>query len=1051
MPTHPRRDQYPHDDHSEPLPGIPSAAIRLIVLGQCAADINGSYVDASSTHLFALLLLLAFSADRRLTRAELQRYLFDSSATRSHSSHNLRQLLYRLRRLNIRISENQVGITLSEHNVLSIDVQLRELLSGECEHVSPSSVVFLPSYSPPLPPPFLEWVDRQRDHSENRVRIALLEAQARLRAQHSWSSVLRVGRTLHAIDPMSSDAVAAMAESLAMLGRREEALHVLDHFNRADHSGGRTPAPLRVLRARVAKTGDWRSARTLRGREECLLSIGESWTQVVAGGARRFLLIGVAGIGKTRVSESFATQVGLEGSSVVRFTCDASSAQQPLAAFAHILPVLRGLRGSIGASPEHAAALARLNSAPRGEQIGTIQHASLEEIRAEVHSALVDMFESVSDDCPLLLVIDDAHFLDPASLQVIRTLTSAPNSAQVLVLLCLRPSPTPSALLNTERRSRIYTLLPLPIDISRQIVLDIVGADCSEAHIQRCLQHAAGSPFYLSALAAQLDDLSSLPFDVRSLAAESYSSLSVEARSVLEPALLLGRLATLDRVREVSGADDLVLMAGLRELETLTLIRFKDGVLDGPHPLLHEALCALLPTSVVAILRRRIAVSLERECLTEHGVSQLAWAAAQSWVAAGAPHAAVQLVRRCARNALQLGEPKVAAELMAQFIDVTLPQSLRAEVLDEAIAYADIGGSPSVLASATRARYVLAQQRGEGQTTLRWLEFQTIEADYFNGAQCSFVIPLLSGLLRDPIATAVTRARCAVRLMVLADQLLDSSLAHEVYSYLTGIPNYDAETQAILHRAELVFHIFCGDLRTAVVLANDLLGQAPSPSADDDRTKARSFAGYAFLRLGEFERSSEVFTASYHYAIGRGAYSQALYASALMASAAIRTGDLALAEHWIIQSESASRGGPAHEQSPSSGHHSNAAALAMYQGRYDEAERLIFEPGRASSVLSSERYMAICLAMSIRLKQMRCLDVDATELKSLEQLYSKGRNLGGQDQIVEALWCARVLSNDTIGASILLTEYLSVHRRESSAPDWSLTHATAADEAWSQL
>jgi DNA-binding SARP family transcriptional activator len=1026
----------------------PSATVRLLVLGQCAAEIDGLRVDSSSTHLFALLLLLCFNADRRQTRAELQQRLFDSATARSNSSHNLRQLLYRIRRLNIALSENQAGVVIHQQHVLSFDNQLRDLLSGECEGVSPTSVAFLPSYSPRLPSPFVEWVDRQRDRVENRIRSGLLDALTALRARHLWASVERVSTTLHEMDPLNSEAVGAMAESLAMLGRRGEALHLLDHFREATDTVDRSFAPLRSLRARVLKCGDWRTARTLRGREDCLAKISEAWAHAPTNGAWRFSLVGVAGIGKTRVADGFATQVGLEGNNVVRFTCDASSSQQPLSAFAHILPNLRALRGSLGASPKYVAPLARLSNAPFADESGIPHHSSAASLRAEIQAAVVDLLEAVSDDCPLLLIIDDAHFLDDASRHLIKTLTSAPNSAHVLVLLCLRPPHTPSPLVQNERRARRYSLEPLPANTSRQIVLDIAGPDCNEAHIERCLQHAAGSPFYLTALAGHVDGASKPTFDVQSLASENYSCLSVEARAVLEPSLLLGRLATIERVREVAAIDDVVLLAGLRELEILNLIRLNDGVLEVPHPLMHDALSALLPASVVAVLRRRIAVSLEVECLTDNGVSPLAWAAAQNWVAAGAPHSAVQLVRRCARHALQLGEPNIATELLAQLIDVHLPASLHADVLDEAITYADASSSPSVLAAATRARHALAQQCGEGHEKLKWFEFRTIEADYFNGAPLSFVVPLFSGLLRDHTATPVTRARCAVRLMVIADQNLDSTLACDVKYYLPSIPCSDCETLASIRRAELVFHIFCGDLPEAQILVDALLTKFSVPSGDDDSVKSRSFAGYALLRLGELKRASHVFVASYHYMVANGAYSHALYSSALVASAAIRSGDLPLADFWMRRSEAAARGGAAHEQSPSAGHHSNAATLAMYNGRYDEAERLIFEPGRDSSVLSSDRYKAVCLAMLVRLKQMRCIDVDPGEVETLAQLYFKGCKLGGQDQIVEALWCVRILSGDAMAASELLAEYLTEHRRERSVPDWSLRHTTAADEAW---
>ena len=69
------------------------------------------------------------------------------------------------------------------------------------------------------------------------------------------------------------------------------------------------------------------------------------------------------------------------------------------------------------------------------------------------------------------------------------------------------------------------------------------------------------------------------------------------------------------------------------------------------------------------------------------------------------------------------------------------------------------------------------------------------------------------------------------------------------------------------------------------------------------------------------------------------------------------------------------------------------------------------------------------------------------ELASLETLYERGRKLGGQDSIVETLWCARIICDDVPAASDLLHDYLTLYRRDDSPPDWSLRFVTAADEA----
>ena len=102
-----------------------------------------------------------------------------------------------------------------------------------------------------------------------------------------------------------------------------------------------------------------------------------------------------------------------------------------------------------------------------------------------------------------------------------------------------------------------------------------------------------------------------------------------------------------------------------------------------------------------------------------------------------------------------------------------------------------------------------------------------------------------------------------------------------------------------------------------------------------------------------------------------GIFNQALYSASLRTEIAITDGDFETASEWLAKAEGAARGGAPHQLSPNSGLYSNAGILAMMEGRYDDAERLIFAPQRDYSILAAARYKAVSFAMSIRLKQLR--------------------------------------------------------------------------------
>ena len=66
----------------------------------------------------------------------------------------------------------------------------------------------------------------------------------------------------------------------------------------------------------------------------------------------------------------------------------------------------------------------------------------------------------------------------------------------------------------------------------------------------------------------------------------------------------------------------------------------------------------------------------------------------------------------------------------------------------------------------------------------------------------------------------------------------------------------------------------------------------------------------------------------------------------------------------------------------------------------------------------------------------------------LKELFERGCSLGGQDSIVEQLWCFDILSKGECFASEALDTYLLTHRRESGPCEWFFRHTTAADCAW---
>ena len=1025
--------------------------IKLSLFGDSRIFINNKPITSGATHLFALTFLLAQTQERRLTRSTLQQYLFASVSPRQ-ASHSLRQLLYRLRCLGIDLDERATGLRLVAANISRADEHLRALTLPEIDALRSEALCFLPSYAPNLPASYLEWVEGVRDAAEYQVRHLLRHQLETLRDSQSWATAVHLGRLLLESDPFDEGIVATVAESLAILGRRQEALSLLDGYAR-DIACERRTSPLHLLRLRVNKLPESKREPGLYGRESSLLFLQRQWDTPDAKGARQLALVGHSGVGKTRLANAFAAKLLLNGTNVVRYECDLHSRDQPFSLFSQLLPELRRMRGSLGASPDHSSTLSRICQIAGFDEILPDLEASFGTFRNKAQAALIDLFEAISSEGRVLLIVDDAHHLDDASRSVIRALTGTANDADVVIILCLRRSPSGQTLLN-HKRCVALAVEPLSERASHALLSDIL-ADRSvpTSHVAWCLEHAAGNPFYLHVLANHSKQTStSTPFDIHSLAARTYSALSSEARSVLESCLFLGRFATLDRVHAITHIGDDGLITALRALEDQDLIHSVNGVLSGPHALLHDALRALIPSSIAALIHRRIALTLQEECIQEGLAPSLALIAARSWLTAGDPRAATRLLRQCASHACSLGEPGMAVSLLSEVLTSPLPSSLRAMVLEDLISYEQAVGSQAKAAAALRDRYQIACESSESPTVLSELELRIVEADLLNGGRLESAVDPLLGLLEDPTVGTCVRLRAAVRLMILADQDLDVRLALRVHNSAQCLKADEHEAEFLFIQEELIFNTSFGDVTTAQQLAEKLAASFPTPSLDAFATKSRSSAAYAFYRLRAWQRAIDICEDTYGFMSRHRAASHALYSASLLAEMAVTDGRLTDAAVWLGRANSAAGGTAPHQISPSSGLYYAASVLSMIEGRYDDAEHFYLAPERNFPILAAARNRAVSTAIGLRIRQLRG-DAGSMsgELASLETLYERGRKLGGQDSIVETLWCARIMCDDVRAASDLLHDYLTLYRRENSQPDWSLRSVTAADEAWQRI
>lgn len=1026
--------------------------VKVCLLGESAVQVNEYRITPDAPRLFALSLFLGQAQGRWIHKSELLELLFPKTKGPSHAAHSLRQLVYRLRAMGMPVSAHGQCLQLADASVRSTLIEWVKLSRADRLEASGSDFRILPAYEPAISSQWSDWVETTRTHAINLVQETIEVDIRALVLECQWHRILEWCRRLRDIAALSDDMVATESEALMMLGKKTEAISRIDSHIADTH----TPSlRLRTLRNRISHMRDSLQPRhsAFRGRSDVMHGLSCQWEDAVNGASQYAVIVGPPGIGKSRLAHEFSVVATLHDARCMRFTCDSSDSTRPHALFRYLLPALRSLRGSLGADPTFRSHLDRLTGDGCSES--PLEPAFVESTKSELQVALVDLVAAVSTERPLLLIIDDARYLDAASRSVLGALYRHRGNMPLMLVCCHRVvddeclsfvSPP-----SVDARTQVYRLSPLTHADSVAILSELLPT-CRDdsSFLAACAQQGEGNPYYLHVIAhthLSNHSPSAIAFDIQHFAASAYFSLDPVARTLFECSLLLGRYGTLKRVRQVASLDGPALLGALRTLEDYGLLTFSEEGFRCSHSLLEEACRALVPSVVAAALHERIALCLEAECHSQSLEIPTAWAAADHWLSAGDAKAATRLLRQCASQAAMIGEPLAAAHTLQRVPLLRLSASDQCTVLREIIEYSEVGGDPRLACDTLRELLKAERARDTSRGDIQQVEFQIVEADLQQGANPSHAIHALSDFLVDTSASASLRIRAGIRLLIAADMGLDLHLALDTQERLGTIGVQAAEEESLLRRAALIFETTFGSPDNARDLALELVSRYPRPTLHQSSVAARGNAAFALCRLGLRALADPLLEEQCDYMSRHRVRTEAVYCRVLLSDNALYHGELSRAGSLLRTAADDLIQAP-HMTAHLAGFLSSSANMAIAEHRYRDAEDLTDRAQRCYPAVAAPRYRAIELALRCRIRLGLGFTVDSTDLTDLRRLYECGRSLGAQDSVVEALWLAYVSQGEHEKAHHLLGNYMSQHRREQAGADWSLRSITGTDAYW---
>jgi class 3 adenylate cyclase/tetratricopeptide (TPR) repeat protein len=316
------------------------------------------------------------------------------------------------------------------------------------------------------------------------------------------------------------------------------------------------------------------------GREAELTRLTELWQEVLTGGSHSVLVIGDAGIGKTRLISRFVEHCTAPGSIASWLHAQGSPTHQNTP-FRPLLDLLDQLshpandaaesRAGAKAGPARediALLLSLLEPARPGAGSNDSGLTMLDPMRlARVTRAFGELIVGCTMRGPLIVVVEDVHWIDPSTRDVVAALGDLPS---VLWLLTTRPGSSHS---NDKAPARTELVLDrLSSEQSAVIVHWLAGGAASASLVSTVLNSTDGVPLFVEEQTKMLLESAGSETESMEIAASLQASLLArldrlgEAKRVAQFGSVVGRSVSLSMLERGLHLSPVALQAALASL-----------------------------------------------------------------------------------------------------------------------------------------------------------------------------------------------------------------------------------------------------------------------------------------------------------------------------------------------------------------------------------------------------------------------------------------------------------------------------------------------------
>ncbi|QJR34376.1 AAA family ATPase [Gemmatimonas groenlandica] len=905
------------------LGGLP---LVFQTLGAARLMLGDDRIVPSTGTLFALLVRVAYSPEYRHSRDELLTSLWPGQSI-ARQRGNLRQTLYKARSMGINVSlmgdcvcldPRQVVTTFSlSHTPALFD---RDVVRGN----EPFGV-FLPSFVAPWPD-YQEWVDAQRATVHAAVRRVLVELLRTRRERADWSGAEALARWLLQFDPLHEEATLTLAECTMLAGSKAEAVAIIDRYlAEIGPSAGDIRLPATLLRKRFTEPPTKKrpsfvpAERHFVGRTTELANLTMAMRRARWHDGSAVMIEGYAGIGKTRLANELSKVSTIEGFREIRVECRDGDVNRPLHALLEPVTELLTLPGALGCAPESMSILRKIVgisdaelSRTEGDASSTsaaarsLEGVDLTSIRSQtVRHSIIDLIGAVTEEKPLFLIIEDAHWIDDDSWDVLVDLAESVALMRVFLVITTRPparrvdrsSKSPSAL----QVVKLDALLPEEsLSLARWLSSEM-AAPLSPKVEDWIVSASEGSPFFLLALVnhwVETGDASGIPPTLQGLLDQRIERLPSTAVRALQTISLLGEYASLDRIMESLQLPTHELLAALEQLEKEGYLAQDEAALVVSHELVGKAATSRMSTLVRAALRSSIAEAFEREFDRTADVNVLLQGLHQTELS-GRGEAVLRFLVKHAHSLVESGRPRgllqtlnratSARALVSTATDLRWLQARLELDSGEYAKFLALGPNelklPTDIASVTH---------GEAEEALSIVD-SAYRADPFvdKDGLVEFTLRLVNSLQLP----RSTRLRAAEIGLVICSNTCDSMKANSIFQSISPTDK-EIATDDRIQRMALLYHTIFGSLDIAELVAQSLYSKSLRQAASTTSYQDAGRAAFTLRMCGKTALAIEAFNYSYRTAIEIDAPRLAQFPAWQLANLYLEMADEPSANDW---------------------------------------------------------------------------------------------------------------------------------------------------------